>query len=222
MTTSVLSSAPRHLAEPARESSASDDAGSQRSSAGVWGFVGRVLAWMVILAAVVVLGVAVFVPRITGSTPYTVLTGSMRPTYPPGTLVVTRPTPAQDIQIGDAITFQLKSGESTVVTHRVIGITKDPEGEPKFITQGDANPAPDADAVRAVQVRGTVWYSVPKLGHLNVWLTGDQRQLAVYAVAALLIGYAGTMFLQAALGRRRLEPSTRPMWPESCPTPDRR
>ena len=60
-------------------------------------FVGRTLAWLVILGAVAVLLVAVVVPRVAGATPYTVLTGSMAPAYPPGTLVVVRPVDPGDL-----------------------------------------------------------------------------------------------------------------------------
>ena len=38
-----------------------------------------------------VLALTIVIPRLTGSTPYTVLTGSMVPTYPPGTLIVVKP-----------------------------------------------------------------------------------------------------------------------------------
>ena len=62
-----------------------------------------VASWMVLGLAVAVVGAAVLVPRLTGSTPMTVLTGSMAPSYPPGTLVVVRPGPADDIAIGDEI-----------------------------------------------------------------------------------------------------------------------
>ena len=44
---------------------------------------GQVVAWAVIVAVVSVLAVAVLVPRVTGATPYTILTGSMRPSFPP-------------------------------------------------------------------------------------------------------------------------------------------
>ncbi len=62
-------------------------------------------------------------PRLGGATPYTVLTSSMEPEYPPGTLVVVRPVPIEEIGIGDVITYQLESGEPTVVTHRVVGLS---------------------------------------------------------------------------------------------------
>ncbi len=71
-------------------------------SGGSW-----VACWLVILAVVAMLAVAVAIPRLGGGTPYTILTGSMEPNYPPGTLVVAKPAEPSDIRIGDVITFQL-------------------------------------------------------------------------------------------------------------------
>lgn len=147
----------------------------------------------VILAVAAVLVVAVLIPRLGGATPYTVLTGSMEPTYPPGTLVVVKPVEPETIGVGAVITYQLESGQPAVATHRVVGVTTY-RSEPLFRTQGDANSRPDQDWVAPVQVRGELWYSVPYLGHVNSLLSGRQRQIAVYLVAGLLLAYAAYMF----------------------------
>ena len=159
-----------------------------------------ILSWLVLGLAVAVVGAAVLVPRLTGSTPMTVLTGSMAPNYPPGTLVVVRPGPADDIAIGDAITYQLSSGEPTVVTHRVVGLGYDGKGERVFTTQGDANESPDREPVRAVQVRGEVWYAVPWIGRLNLLFTRGQHELVTRVVAGGCFVYAAALLLR---GRRR-------------------
>lgn len=166
-------------------------------------FASQVFLWLVILAAVAAVALAVAIPRIAGGTPYTVLTGSMEPDLPPGTLVVVRPVDAEDIALGDVITFQLESGKPTVATHRVVAVGTRLDGEQVFTTQGDANGIPDRNPVRAVQVQGRLWYSVPYLGHLNSVLTGRQRQSAVLVVAALLVGYAAFMFVAALRERMR-------------------
>ncbi|WP_240937852.1 signal peptidase I [Nocardioides sp. JQ2195] len=166
-------------------------------------WVGRVLAWLVILGVVAALVVAVLVPRVAGATPYTILTGSMQPSYPPGTLVVVRPADVGDIGVGSVITYQLESGEPTVVTHRVVSSGVNGKGEVEFRTQGDANGTPDELPVRPVQVRGELWYSVPFIGHVNNWLSGKERQMAVYVVAGLLLGYAAFMLTSSLRDRRR-------------------
>lgn len=167
------------------------------------GWAGQVLAWLVILGVVVVLAAAVLVPRLAGATPYTVLTGSMEPTYPPGTLVVVKPIAFDDIAIGDVITYQRESGKGDVVTHRVVGSGNRFDGERVLTTRGDANQVADRNPVQEVQVRGKLWYSVPYLGHVNNALTGRQRQWAVWAVSAGLVGYAAYMFVGALRDRRR-------------------
>jgi len=172
------------------------------------GFAWRVLVWFVLLALLAVLLVAVLVPRIAGATPYSILSGSMTPTYPVGTLVVSKPVDPSEIGIGSAVTYQLESGRPMVVTHRVVQQGINSEGEPIFRTQGDANEVPDEEWVRAVQVRGQVWYAIPYLGYVNRWLTGDQRQLVVYVVAAGLVGYAAVMFGGAVRDRRKAEEAT--------------
>jgi signal peptidase len=163
----------------------------------------RLLCWTVILAVATAVATAVAVPRLAGATPYAVLTGSMRPDLPPGTLVVVRPVDPEDIGVGTVITYQLASGEPDVVTHRVVEQGLDAKGAPVFATQGDANGARDATWVRPVQVKGEVWYAVPYLGHLNTALTGKERQVGVYAVAAGLLGYALLLFASAAKDRVR-------------------
>jgi signal peptidase I len=173
------------------------------------GWVGRAIARLVILGVGAVIVVAVLIPRIGGATPYVVLTGSMQPHLPPGSLVVVRPVAAGELGIGDVITYQLHSGAAAVVTHRIVAMTNDADGQPLFRTKGDANSAADPKWVRPVQIRGERWYSITYLGYVTSVLSGQQRQLATYAVAAVLLGYAGLVFMEAARdrvpGRRKKE-----------------
>lgn len=171
-----------------------------RSRLGWWG---QVLAWLVILGVAAVLAAAVLVPRLAGATPYTVLTGSMDPTFPPGTLVVVKSVPVEEIRTGDVVTYQLESGKRAVVTHRVTEVGTSLEGEMSLTTQGDANDVADLEPVRPVQLKGRVWYAVPYLGHVNNLITGNQRQLVVYVVGGGLVLYAAYMFTSAARDRHR-------------------
>ncbi len=157
--------------------------------------VGQALAWVVILVSVFVVAVAVLVPRIGGATPYTILTSSMEPKYPAGTLVVVKPIRPEDVSVGTIITFQLRSGQSTVVTHRVVEVAYAQNGELEFTTQGDANDGVDLEPVKPVQIRGALWYAVPKLGWASQLADQSQRNAAVRVVAGGLALYAGTMFL---------------------------
>ncbi|HWJ82691.1 MAG TPA: signal peptidase I [Nocardioides sp.] len=162
----------------------------------------KVVAWTAIVAVAAALVAAVLVPRLYGATPYTVLTGSMRPHYPPGTLVVVKPVEPEDLRTGDVITYQLRSGRPTVVTHRVTAVSTDLRGDLTFTTQGDANDIPD-EPVRPVQVRGRLWYAVPYLGYADLLLSGKQRHVAVLGAAGGLSAYALLMFAGAVRGRSR-------------------
>lgn len=162
-----------------------------------------VVAWLVMVAVVAALLVAVAVPRMQGATPYTILTGSMRPTMPPGTLVVVEPVDIGELRVGDVITYQLESGKAPVVTHRVVSVSSTLDGERTVTTRGDANTAPDAAPVTAAQVRGKVGYTVPYLGHVNTLFSGAQRQTATTAVAVGLFLYALFMLTTAVVDRRR-------------------
>lgn len=166
------------------------------------GWLGQVLAWLVIGSVVIVLAVAVVIPRVAGATPYTILTSSMTPGMPPGTLVVVKPVSPDDISIGTVITYQLNSGDPTVVTHRVVAQGFDLAGNASFTTQGDANDSPDENPVLPVQIKGERWYSVPQLGRLTNVIDNDQRQIAVIAIVTALFGYAAIMFVGAARDRR--------------------
>ena len=165
------------------------------------GWLGQIVAWTVIVVVVALLSVCVAIPRIGGATPYTILTGSMRPTMPPGTLVVSKPTSVDDIDIGDVLTFQIESGKPTVATHRVVGRTADREGNPQFLVQGDANDVPDANPVREVQIKGKMWYKVQHLGRANILIDNAQRNMVSVLIILGLVVYASFMFTSSARER---------------------
>lgn len=147
----------------------------------------------------------IVIPAIAGATPMTILTQSMEPTYPPGTLVIVQPIETEKIRIGDAITYQLESGKPEVVTHRVIAISTS-EGEKSFTTKGDNNAVADPKPVLPVQVRGHVWYSVPYIGYLNMLVNGDARGWVIPVIAVGLFAYAGYMFasgVSSSIRRKR-------------------
>jgi signal peptidase len=148
--------------------------------------------------------VLIVVPKATGSMPLTVLTQSMEPTLPPGTLLVVRPTPIDDIRVGDVVTYQIVSGQPAVVSHRVVSVSSSSDGERTFVLKGDNNAEADPAPVTAVQIRGVVWYSVPEIGIVNQVVNGSRGWL-IPTVAGVLLTYGAVMmtagFVSAA--RRR-------------------
>jgi signal peptidase len=185
--------------------SCSAPSGSRPAGAVRW--LAQLLCGTFMLGVVALLAVGVAVPRITGATPYVILTSSMRPTLPPGTLVISRPVDPADIGIGDVITYQLRSGEPEVVTHRVDGVSYTTGGEYVFTTKGDANDLPDAAPVRTVQVRGESWYAIPYLGHATSLLDPHTRRLIGWAVGGALLAQGLWWLGEAFLNRRRRGPA---------------
>jgi signal peptidase len=173
--------------------------------------VAAVLSWVVLLAVLAFVVVAVVLPRVAGGHAYTVLSPSMTPTYPPGSLVVVRPVDVAAVGIGDVVTYQLHSGRPEVVTHRVVAISTGTDGSVALTTKGDHNAEADPAPVVPGQVRGMVWFGVPLIGYVGSWLTGSVRLLVLALVVGVLVFYAALMFLAAgrdARARRRTEVSS--------------
>ena len=110
---------------------------------------------MVLLAAAAV----ILVPMLFGYKEMAVLSGSMEPTIPVGSLVYVKPVEASELEAGDVCTYYLSDGE-TFVTHRVLSI--DPDAQ-TLVTQGDANGDPDGD-IQFSQVYGRADFHLPYLG----------------------------------------------------------
>lgn len=173
-----------------------------RRTGSLWWFQ-QIVTWLLLIATLSVLLAVVVVPRVSGATPYTILTGSMQPTYPPGTLVVVKKVPTNELAVGTAVTYQLETGKAAVVTHRIVAVNRNTRGETLFITQGDANDAPDIKAVQPEQIRGKVWYSVPYLGRVNSMISGSQHIILLGAAVGMLLLYSIGMFYKAHRDSRR-------------------
>ncbi|MEM3696540.1 MAG: signal peptidase I [Candidatus Bathyarchaeia archaeon] len=101
-----------------------------------------------------------------GFTPTIIASGSMQPTLNPGDIAIVIATPAKTIKIGDIIQYQATAQAPTI--HRVIDKYTS-GGTLWFITQGDANNAPD-NPVNEQQIMGKVVLTIPKLGWISIYL----------------------------------------------------
>ncbi|HEY5320315.1 MAG TPA: signal peptidase I, partial [Galbitalea sp.] len=151
--------------------------------------------------------VTIAVPKIAGATPLTILTISMEPKLPPGTLIVVRSEPLKNIRIGDVMTYQIRSGDPAVISHRVVAINHSSTGTLTFVTKGDNNSVADPVVIEK-QVRGVVWYSVPYIGWVSSAVNGSQRSWIVPAIAIGLLGYAAYMITSGAIGSMKKRRST--------------
>jgi signal peptidase len=168
-----------------------------------------VLACAAVLLVVVVL---TLLPRLTGGAALTVLTGSMTPDIPVGSVVLIRPVDPQTLEVGDVATYQVSPESEALVTHRVIKV-RGAGDDLELVFKGDANRGADQTPVVPAQVRGEVWFHVPFLGSLRDAVQG--MNVIVLLAPPLLALYAAGLLLSGARDRRRRTD------PEPAPALDR-
>ncbi len=116
------------------------------------------VAFIVLIAALLIVSVL----PITGNYKImTVISGSMAPAIKMGSVVVVKP--ASDYKIEDVITFGPYSKTKAPTSHRIYDI-KVVDGQPVYITKGDANNAPDTREIQKKDVLGKVLFDIPYLG----------------------------------------------------------
>ena len=161
----------------------------------IWNLITTLIVIAAVLLAVLLVGV-----RLAGLQVFTVLSGSMEPTYHTGSLIYVKKVDAAKLSEGTVITFMLD--EDTVATHRIVGVVPD-EDEPgvvRYRTKGDANEAEDGSLVHYKNVIGTPVFSIPRLGYLANYIQHPPgTYVAVSAGAAVLL----LMFLPELIGMMR-------------------
>ncbi len=171
---------------------------------GLLHYIGLALSGALLVIVIAIAILAIVIPAVSGGSALTVLTQSMEPKLPPGTLIIIHPVTPADIKVGNVITYQIKSNQPEVVSHRVISKSTDTHGDVTFITKGDNNSLADTPAVRPVQIKGVLWYSIPWLGYVNTLSGGEgSRALLIPVVAGLLFVYAAYMVVSSIVGSRR-------------------
>ena len=136
---------------------------------------------MAVIYAVLMVGVRLF-----GIKVYTVLSGSMEPTYKTGSVIYVVNADEGELACGDPITFKLSGG--TVVTHRIVEIVND-SGKLMYRTQGDANDIPDGSLVNPDDVIGKAVFNIPYLGFVSDYI---QKPPGLYV---LIVSAAAVVFM---------------------------
>ena len=107
--------------------------------------------------------------NIGGFVMFRVVTGSMEPAIPVGSLLMTRQVDIETIAVGDIICFRTQEAEiwGKIVTHRVVNILQNADGSLLLETKGDANLVVDGYLVSAGNFVGKV-----------IWHTGERNVMA--------------------------------------------
>ena len=148
----------------------------------IWNIFTTILVTIVVIAAMLLVGVRLF-----GMQVFTVLSGSMEPTYQTGSLIYVKDVDHRDLKEGDVITFMLD--EDTVATHRIVGIVPD-ENDPSVIryrTKGDANDAEDGSLVHYKNVLGKPVFTIPKMGYVANYIQNPPGSYLTISGGAILM-----------------------------------
>lgn len=143
-----------------------------------------------LLAAAILIGAILFAfntapdKSLFGYRYYTVLTGSMAPTYNVGDMIFVHVQGPENINKGDVITFNPSQDSDAYLTHRVTEKIENYQntGVTCFRTRGDANNAEDSFLIDSSRVIGTVNFGIPFLGYIVRFV-----QLRWYFVVPIVI-----------------------------------
>ena len=158
----------------------------------IWNIFTSALVALAVLLALLLVGA-----RLVGLQVFTVLSGSMEPTYHTGSLIYVKKVDATKLSEGTVITFMLD--EDTLATHRIVGVVPDEE-DPSVIryrTKGDANESEDGSLVHYKNVVGTPVFTIPKLGYLANYIQHPPGTYVAISAGALILLL---MFLPELLG----------------------
>ena len=147
------------------------------------------LMLLVVIAATIPLTV----PNFMGYEIFNVVSGSMEPTIPVGSIIYVKEIDPVEIESGDIIAFQ--SGDS-VIMHRV---TQNKVVEGTFTTKGDANNGEDMNDVPYDNLIGIVVKHVPILGQLLILFgsTFGRVCMVCFAACGAVLNILGGRFRDA-------------------------
>ena len=155
---------------------------------------GRLLcaAGIALMALVASACLSLVIPRLAGYEGYVVVSGSMEPTIPTGSIIYSKQIDPALLETGDIIVFIDEARGTTPITHRVV--TND-NSTKTITTKGDANAREDISPVAYDNVIGKVAAHIPKIGSAVAVFTTVLGKIA--AALMLLEGW-----LLNEIGRR--------------------
>ena len=121
---------------------------------------------------------------------YVVLSGSMLPEIKVKDIVVTKKISAEQLEVGDIITFIAPDSRygGISITHRILEKYYDESlGTYSYRTKGDANNTADASLVPNDNILGKVILKIPKLGYIQDILSSKGGLIFVVLIPCLVI-----------------------------------
>jgi signal peptidase len=153
--------------------------------------VAEVLARLFLAFALLALILLGLLPNLGWYRTETVLSGSMKPDFSPGDIVVVTPERTREVRVGQVISYHIPVGDHHVQSHRVIEVVRGGD-HPRVRTKGDANAAADP---WVAELNGTTAWQVrlvvPKAGWAIIWLREPAIRKATIFIAPLLLALLG-------------------------------
>jgi signal peptidase I len=153
----------------------------------LWSWIKKALAMVFVLAILGSAGVGVWALEQGNWSVNPVLSGSMRPGFTVGGVVISQRIPVSELAVRDVIVFHNPNKPSEEMVHRIVQMTKGPDGQLLIRTQGDANPVRDpwTLTIRGNSVYKVRW-SLPLLGYVAVAFQ-NHRGIALLVAGFVLI-----------------------------------
>jgi signal peptidase len=126
-----------------------------------------------------------------------VLSGSMRPGFTVGGVVISQRVPVSQLAVRDVIVFHNPNNPSEEMVHRIVQMTKGSDGQLLIRTQGDANPVRDpwTLTIRGNSVYKVRW-SLPLLGYVAVAYQNNRGTALLVAGFVLILVALSTVIRQ--------------------------
>lgn len=155
----------------------------------------------IVTVAAAVLAITLAGLRLFGFRTFTIMSGSMEPNYPVGSMIYVRPVDYQTLKVGDVISY-VAGDDKTIVTHRIIEIEPDSKDASvlRFRTKGDANELADTKLVHYKNVLGVPVFNLPHLGYFARNIQEPPGIYITLVVGTLLLAWT---FLPGTLEGRR-------------------
>jgi signal peptidase len=143
----------------------------------VWSVFSTTMVVLVVIFALLLIG-----SRLFGIQVYSVISGSMEPEFPVGSLIYVKKVEPSTIEVDDVITYVLPS--ETPSTHRVVRIDEENQ---LFYTKGDANETEDGAPVHFKNLIGTPVFKIPYLGYVAYYIQHPPGMYIAIAAGAVLL-----------------------------------
>ena len=114
---------------------------------------------------------------------------SMKPEYDIGDIIVAKKVDANDLKVGDNVTYHGEKGQvqDVIVTHKIIS-SRQSDGKYYFITKGTANETPDPE-IKYSQIYGKVEYKTVVLSYISKLMNNVYIYYGMFTVIGVMASY---------------------------------